>query len=457
MQWLRTSTVDHVPRDPIGDAMAEAVSDVLSTGVVELGYSPAGTRPPVGVDKSTASARGKGPDGWDLTITVRLDHKLPVLQKGHEPLSEVLGVLPDVGLAAATTFRPLRAAGDPSPLSAPLRRAMRDSVAAGILTRYLEARLDDAPHPGLVSETIEFLVELSSTRVESHDLTHGVLIADSLHDAPRLSFAYPRDIRAAKRAPLLFDGQRSLLIVDERGRARTELQRHRADRLGPPGTAAVFRGPIEMVESGSLVSFATEVLGGLGFYLRNDRSIWTFVDGQPLLVRRGERWRAFPFEMAASLSRLIGDTPAVGLIARAAFLISAQPLGAILAIVDDAADLEGIVPTKDRFDLRNEIDPLAMRVETRLHHLIDVEDIDERTIARLAGLDGATILGRDGQLLAYGAIVSSSESQHEGARTAAARTLSEVASVVLKVSVDGDITVFRAGKVVAHLLGGTGE
>src|SRR5690606_38876319 len=146
-----------------------------------------------------------------------------------------------------------------------------------------------------------------------------------------------------------------------------------------------------------------------------------------LLVRRGERWRAFPFEMAASLSRLIGDAPAVGLIARAAFLISAQPLGAILAIVDDPSDLDGIVPTKDRFDLRNEIDPLAMRVETRLHHLIDVDDLDERTIARLAGLDGATILGRDGELLAYGAIVSSSESQHEGARTAAARTLSEVA------------------------------
>jgi DNA integrity scanning protein DisA with diadenylate cyclase activity len=142
------------------------------------------------------------------------------------------------------------------------------------------------------------------------------------------------------------------------------------------------------------------------------------------------------------------------LIVRSAFLISAQPLGAILAIVDDAEALDGIVPTKDRFDLRDDIDPLAMRTETRLHHLIDAEDVDERTIARLAGLDGATILDRSGALLAYGAIVSSSESQHEGARTAAARTLSEAALVVLKVSVDGDITVFRGGKVVATLLGG---
>jgi DisA bacterial checkpoint controller nucleotide-binding len=454
VRWLRTSTIDHVPRDPVGDAMAKALSDVLSSGVVELGYSPTGSSGPVAIDPSTASARGPGPDGWDLTVTVRLDLKTPPLQRGNEPLAEVLGVLPDVGLATATAFRPLRAADDPSPLSAPLRRAMRDSIAAGILTRYLEARIDDAPARGLVSETIEFLVELSSTRVESHDLTHGVLITDQLTDRPRLAFNYPTHVRQAKRAPLLFDGQRSVLVVDEKGNARTELQRHRFDRLDPGGGPAVARGPIEMVESGSLVAWATALLGGLGLYLRSDRSIWTFVDGQPLLVRRGEHWRAFPFELAASLGRMIGDSRAVSLVTNAAFLISAQPLGAILAIVEDADALDGIVPTKDRYDLRNDIDPLAMRTETRLHHLIDAEDLDERTIARLAGLDGATILDRTGQLLAYGAIVSSSESQHEGARTAAARTLSEKALVVLKVSVDGDITVFRGGKVIDTLLGG---
>jgi hypothetical protein len=50
-------------------------------------------------------------------------------------------------------------------------------------------------------------------------------------------------------------------------------------------------------------------------------------------------------------------------------------------------------------------------------------------------------------------VVTSTDSQHEGARTAAARTLSETALVVLKVSVDGDITVFRQGRAVSTLLG----
>ncbi|MEZ5238974.1 MAG: hypothetical protein R2716_08470 [Microthrixaceae bacterium] len=94
-----------------------------------------------------------------------------------------------------------------------------------------------------------------------------------------------------------------------------------------------------------------------------------------------------------------------------------------------------------------------MRPETRLHHLLDTQDLDEFTLARIASLDGATVLDRSGGLLAYAAVVTSSDSQHEGARTAAARTLSHTARVVLKVSVDGDITIFQDGSEVATLLG----
>jgi DNA integrity scanning protein DisA with diadenylate cyclase activity len=98
-----------------------------------------------------------------------------------------------------------------------------------------------------------------------------------------------------------------------------------------------------------------------------------------------------------------------------------------------------------------------MRPETRLHHLIDADDIDSETLSRLARLDGATILDRDAHLVAYGAIVATSNCQSEGARTAAAATLSQAADAVLMVSQDGDITVFHAGAVVATLLGRGGR
>ena len=333
--------------------------------------------------------------------------------------------MPTAGVRVAEQFRNHIAFDVALPVGPALRRALRDTVAAEILAQYLSSRVGREARPDLIAETIEYLIELSGTRVESHDLTHGVIVTDALPDTLRLEFAYPDDIRAAKRAPLLFDGQRAVLVVDPEGRARTELQRHRFERLNPSAPARTDGDG--WIESGALVADATGVLGGLGFFVRADRTIWTFVDGRPLLVRRGEHWTAFPLELSAAIENIIGTGSVAALLARAAFMISAQPRGAILAVVDDAARLDGVVSPKDRYDLRNDFDPAAMRIETRLHHLIDADDLDERTLVRLATLDGATILDREGRLLAYGAIVTSTDSQHEGARTAAAGTLSKTA------------------------------
>jgi DisA bacterial checkpoint controller nucleotide-binding len=335
-----------------------------------------------------------------------------------------------------------------------MRRALRDSLAIEILAEYQAAR-GKAAVPGLIAETIEYLIELSVTRVESRELTQGVVIADVFTDTPRLRFDYPADLHAAKRAPLLFDGQRSLLLVDTQGHARFELQRHRLDELGS-GTTPPTLSP-EFLESGSLVAEATRRLGGLGLFLRADRTIWAFVDGQPLLLRRSAHWTAFALELIAFIASLIGGGRAAGIVVQAAYILSALSArgqgGAILAIVDDRDSLDGVVSPKDRYDLRGEVDRMAMRPETHLHHLIDADDLDEQTLARLAGLDGATIVDRDANLLAYGAIVTGSDSQQEGARTEAAKTLSQTANAVLMVSQDGDITVFHRGTAVATLLG----
>lgn len=452
MRWQRTSTVGELPADPLGEAVAGAVADVLAGATVELHYRPAeSAAPEPPPEPGTAAAAGAGPAGWELTLLVRLQDRLAHLVDAHDPMSlaELLGVLPGAGVRAMAQFRH---DGAPVPVGPALRRALRDMVAAEVLDGFLTARLGRPVRPGLVAETIEFLIELSGARVESHDLTHGMIVADVLRHAPRLCFAYPDDVRAAKRAPLLFDGQRSVLLVDPEGRARTELQHHRFERL----LVATSRVPVpdgDWQDADALVAGATRALGGLGFLVRADRSIWTFVDGQPLLVRRGEHWTAFPMELTAAIAKMIGGASVASLVARAAFTISAQPQGAILAVVDDPNRLDGIVSAKDRYDLRHEIDVAGMRPETRLHHLIDAEQLDEETLVRLAGLDGATVVDGEGRLLAYGAIVTSTDSQHEGARTAAAATLSETAQVVLKVSVDGDITVFRAGRAVTTVLG----
>lgn len=454
VRWQRTSTSGEPPHDPVGDAVAEALTDLVGGATVELAYSPAddGGAPPAG-DAGVSVATGEGPPGWVLSIAVRLHERVASAARSQAGggLGELLERLPVAGLRASSRLRPGAGWQDDHAMPA-LRRALRDIVASELLNDYLDTRVGPGPHVDLVADTIDYLIELSGTRVEAHDLTHGVVVADLFHDAPRLAFRYPRDVRAAKRAPLLFDGQRSVLVVDPEGRARTELQRHRVAALAP-GVDLTRTDTEGSLSNGSLVADATRIVGGLGFFVRADRSIWTFVDGQPLLVRRGEHWTAFPLELSASIGDMIGGGTVASLVARTAFVISAQPRGAILAIVEDPDALDGVVSVKDRFDLRDDVDPTAMRTETRLHHLIDADPLDEHTLARLATLDGATVLDRQGRLVAYGAIVTTADSEHEGARTAAARTLSETAEVVLKVSVDGDITIFRHGRAVTTLLG----
>ena len=145
--------------------------------------------------------------------------------------------LPAAGLRAASRFRTDTGDAAPPPLSPAMRRALRDTLAIEVLADHHALR-DGTPTTELIAETIEYLIELSGTRVESHELTHGVVIADVFTDAPRLRFDYPADLQAAKRAPLLFDGQRSLLLVDTQGHPRFELQRHRLDRLRPGATPA---------------------------------------------------------------------------------------------------------------------------------------------------------------------------------------------------------------------------
>jgi hypothetical protein len=446
----RGPTTVSPPRDPVGDAVTDALADLLFGASVDLSYSPVGSVPqPPAPSETMASASGPGPAGWQATIVVRLTERVARLVRSGErgSLVELLEVLPGAAIRVAAQLRVDGASTAPPAL----RRAVRDALAAEILDGYLAARLGSPVEGGLVAETIEYLIELSGTRVEAHDLTHGVVIADALAESPRLQLRYPQGLRSAKRAPLLFDGRRAVLVVDPAGHARTELQRHRFARLSP---VVEPRGSAEgWLESGALVAEATRALGGVGFFMRADRSLWTFVDGQPLLVRRGEHWTAFPVELTASIANVIGGRPAAELVARAAFMISSQPHGAILAIVDDPARLDGVVSAKDRFDLRDQIEPAEMRPETWLHHLIDADELDAQTLARLATLDGATILDPDGRLLAYAAIVTTAASQHEGARTAAARTLSETTQVVLKVSVDGDITIFQDGSAVMTLLG----
>lgn len=78
-------------------------------------------------------------------------------------------------------------------------------------------------------------------------------------------------------------------------------------------------------------------------------------------------------------------------------------------------------------------------------------EIDRKLRQELLALDGATIIGLDGKLLASGSIVQVNGGSNEGGRAAAAKALSGY-GLAIKVSMDGKITGYIKGDSVFKLL-----
>jgi DNA integrity scanning protein DisA with diadenylate cyclase activity len=65
--------------------------------------------------------------------------------------------------------------------------------------------------------------------------------------------------------------------------------------------------------------------------------------------------------------------------------------------------------------------------------------------SELSGLDGATIMDEDGNLLAVGAIIRNDAGSSGGGRGSAAKKLSKYGGFSIKISTDGYIELFVNG------------
>jgi hypothetical protein len=337
-------------------------------------------------------------------------------------------------------------------VTAPIHRALQDSVIieiiAGELARLSGGSAHAAGHRELITQIIAEFERIGSTTVEGDALSHGVVVRPESVPTATMH-RYPEHYRQ-KRVPLLFDGRNAVLVIDADGHALDEVQRSRPERVLDPAQLQSLReftarfGDLD----GSLVAGASQAYRALGFYAHADRSIWVTSEGSPFLVKRGVQWRAVPTAaLSAGIGQLIGSPETGRNVAEAAVLLSLHGHGGIIAVVSSAGDIDGIVRAKDRFD-----DVQLGTAEQPVHDILDVTELDAAALLRLAAIDGATVVDHRGRLLAYGAVVTSNDSDGEGARTAAAKFLSRSALVVLKVSEDGPVTIFVDGDIAGRLL-----
>ncbi|HRE00235.1 MAG TPA: hypothetical protein PLV68_02980 [Ilumatobacteraceae bacterium] len=437
--------------DPWGDAVAAFLSDLLDHSVEVTVHTDApdftanGDRfpadPQLGADGRTRQfsvSTTRGEDGGDSAARFP-----PELED-----------LPGAALRALARVTQLAACGLPYPSVA---RALHDVVVAEVIADRLRRRSAGGVELDAlvmtVAGTIDYFAELAATPLEGAPVTHGIVIASDPTgvEAPASTVAYPGRLHTRKRTPLLFDGTQSALVVDMLGRALRGVERSTLPLMDPEPSRLETFDELPGLD-GALTAAASAAFHGVGFYLRGDPSTWIFDDGSPLFVRRGLQWKSIAFDsFTRTLAELGGTTEQIGQrIARSALRLSMQGRGAILAIATDAAALVDVTEPRDRAPVTGYH---GDSVDDDLRQLLRLHDVSSPAgLARLARLDGATIVDTTGQVIAYGAIVRSTDSQTEGARSAAARTLSTAANVTLSVSHDGPITVYRGGRRILEIL-----
>ncbi|HEY9074588.1 MAG TPA: hypothetical protein VIN67_10695, partial [Desulfobaccales bacterium] len=304
-----------------------------------------------------------------------------------------------------------------------------------------------------IAMTIKYLDTLASSRVEHRPLSHGVVIATVPKNLKTTPIGrYPQDFQSLKRTPLLANGDDAVIWLSPAGEAvrwvisgsLNDILARRADRLGEFGRLSFIRN-------------ISKSLRGIGIGLRSDGSIMMFAKGQPVFVRRSGRWRGMIWAIVReAVTKKFGRTGEVAF--DAAILLATKGEGGVIAILNAIPD--GILQ-KDRVDFAKQgiasfepdtehsvkTDNHILHAEWLFHILLphtSVISLGPLALSTLAAIDGATIIRRDGDLLAYGAVIPSKPGGAEGARSAAARELSNH-GFVLKVSADGPIALFDKG------------
>lgn len=329
---------------------------------------------------------------------------------------------------------------------------------------------------GTIVESLDYMNALTRSRVEHQELTHGLVIAPrsererapghAASSAEGRSSAegasppalghYPEDFRDLKRTSLLTDGYQSALCITPAGRAA---------RLVTRDTVANVPELLDRdLGSLSFLAAASKQHDGIGLMLRQGGSITTFAGGRPLFIRRSGVWHGLLWDQIQST--MTGRYGEVGAqVFGIALLLTTSSKGGIIAVSEDPPDALSL-HEKDRVDrARSPAAPpqgdhqggadragpeRESTPEWFLHRLLpagNILDLSRPTLALLAGIDGATIVDPEGHLISYGAIVESMQGRSEGARTAAARTLS-AHGLVIKVSEDGPVQIFENGEPV---------
>jgi hypothetical protein len=341
-----------------------------------------------------------------------------------------------------------------------------DLFSGSIEDRYVGAFLDgpDQSDPkrsraDLVSTIIEVLRVAALSSYENKPISSGVLLVDGRNGVAMPVRATTAEVRPSKYSQALTriksfyrlnDGINTVFLVDLEGTVLdiVEVARHSESvrRQNPPPLPAPCASAYRPHAS------ATAGTRSVGIVLTPSHEIKVFAEGVEMFSFRNARWNLLDIQAKYQMWERSVENPALASrLFQTALDLADGRHGALFVVLRDAdAALPAIVAPGDRLDATNsKPGPLPDRAQLlQLLRGRSAPSLDAAVLASLARTDGATVMDRDGRLLAVGAILLHTEPPEphsnlavEGARTTAAMTAARYAAV-LKVSEDGLITFY---------------
>jgi hypothetical protein len=326
----------------------------------------------------------------------------------------------------------------------PFSQAVLEGFDESIVALHLTAHHNFKAPLGRVLAALHTLSEQS---YENKSLTFGCIVEEDT-TGPKESSLFPREYLTSKKYKALSDGYRTAYRVSSDGKMtgfvdlerldiRPLTEKHfypawaeriaRASRYGRCGIALSRHGDILVFEEGSL-RFT---------YRYGKWQYWNHAHILKLLRDRAKAQRVPP--------KILGRV--VSAVYRAALDISFRRSGGLFLILHNRGSLGKVVRKGDAIEDnkrgKTDSDFDAVLAEHK------IQALPRPVLVELASLDGAIVIANSGQLLAYGAVLHPLRPGRlraaEGSRTKAAIGASNY-GLTIKVSADGDITVYYSGR-----------
>lgn len=349
--------------------------------------------------------------------------------------------------------------------------AERSDLFQGLIEdRYVGSFLDHRPYEirsrtaraDLIASVIELLRVAALSSYENRIISTGVLLLNTSEDPCRPAAAvkvtapaYSQSLTSIRSFYRLADGVTTLFLANAQGRLLDIIDVERWSR-----TAGESEGlPVACAKRYEFHARATQHHGHVCAVLSPSREIKIFAEGSEVFAFRGAEWHLLDVQAKYRVwSEAVGNDPLALRLFQTALDLADMREGALFVVVRDDADAVKVVGPAERLDIPMAA-PSAPDMPSRRDLLRLIEGrsatgVDPSVLAALASLDGATVVARDGRLLAAGAILghlpiedlASGGGILEGARTSAALSASRYGPV-LKVSEDGIITFFDGERV----------